>query len=70
MCCILNEYRIAIYTETCLSMHTFDGTYTFHRLLIEPGECLQGGSFQRFHDPFFKKRVLYQHFSNLMENTN
>ena len=38
-------------------MHTFDRTYTFHRLLIEPEECLQGGSFQRFHDPFFLKKT-------------
>ena len=51
-------------------MHTFDRTYTFHRLFIEPEEFLQSGSFQRFHDPFLKKRVLYQHFSNLMENMN
>ena len=36
-------------------MHTFDHTYTFHKLLIEPEECLQGGSFQRFHDLFLKK---------------
>ena len=36
-------------------MHTFDRTYTFRRLLKEPEECLQGGSFQRFHDTFFKK---------------
>ena len=51
-------------------MHTFDRTYTFHRLLIELEECLHGGSFQRFNDPFLKKRVLYQHFSNMMENMN
>ena len=68
MCCILDENHIE--TESCLSMHTFDHTYTFHRTLIEPGECLQEGTFQRSHDPFFKKRVLYQHFSNLIENTN
>ena len=36
-------------------MHAFDRTYNFHRFLIEPEECLQGGNFQRFHDPFFKK---------------
>ena len=35
-------------------MHTFDRTITFHRLSIEPEECLQGGSFQRFRNPFFK----------------
>ena len=45
-------------------MYTFDRPYAFRRLLIEPEECLQDGSFQRFHDPFFKKRVLYQHFTN------
>ena len=36
-------------------MHTFDRTYTFHRLFIEPEEFLQSGSFQRFHDSFLKK---------------
>ena len=51
-------------------MHTFDRTYTFNRLLIEREEWLQGDSFQRFHDHFFKKWVLYQYFSNLMENMN
>ena len=43
-------------------MHTFDRTYTFHRLLIEPEECLQGSSFQRFDDPFFLKRVISAFF--------
>ena len=51
-------------------MHTFDHTYTFHSLLIESEGYLQGGSFQRFHRPFLKKRVLCHRFSNLMENMN
>ena len=70
VCCILDENRISINTESCLSMHTFDRTYTFHRLLIDPEECLQGGSFQHFHDPYFKNGCYISIFSNLMENMN
>ena len=46
-------------------MNTFDRKYAFHRLFMKPEKCLQGGSFQRFHDPFYKKRVLYQHFRKI-----
>ena len=62
MDCILDENHIAIYIESCLRMHTFGHTYTFHKLLIEPKECLQGGSFQRLHDLFLKNRCFISIF--------
>ena len=38
--------------------------------LIEPEVCLLDNSFQHFHNPFFQKMVLYQHFSNLYQCIN
>ena len=55
MCCILEENRISIQTESCLGIHPYDRIYSFRRLLIKPKGCLQDDSFQRFHDPFLKK---------------
>ena len=43
-------------------MHTFDGTYTFQRLLIEPEECLQGVVFNVFTILFFKTGVILAFF--------
>ena len=53
VCRILHENQIAILSESCWSIRTFNYTYTFHRILTEEEGCLQDNSFQHFHNLIF-----------------